>query len=211
MKKAITLTIKILIALLILFCVAIAITFSYMDLHFPVINSNELIQEKALLPWDNDRNFVQTGNTCGGHALMAFLYSYRGEKRNPYYLYEKINEKDQIGYIYFWGITRYMHKNGLKGKSYYMNLYSRAAKEAWIKGKIANKLPVMLIIQNGKALHYITLLGYSESEFFIYDSLQKRDQNEEMPGNMTIRISDVLNKWEKASYKGIKINIATTL
>ena len=211
MKKTLTVLVKMILLLAILICAICVTLFSYMNLHFPVIKANQDLNKQAMLPWSDDRNFVQTGNTCGGHALMAFLYSFRGEKRNPYYLYEKIDEKDKIGYMYFWGLTRYMQRNGIKGKNYYMNLNSRSEKETWIKGRIAQKIPVILLIKNNKALHYITILGYSENEFYIYDSLQRQDQNAEMPGNITEPIPDVFDNWEAARYKGIKINIATTL
>ncbi|MBU0533718.1 MAG: hypothetical protein KJ887_02820 [Candidatus Omnitrophica bacterium] len=208
MTKQLKSFLNITVILLILISMVLLVLIRVFDIE--IVFSPGLTKNKSLyeLKWNSKLNRIQEGNTCGAHSVMAVLYLEKNEIKDPYKIYEAINEKLGNGYIYPWGLTRYLKNKSIKAKNYYLGLLSNKQKEQWIKNKIINEIPIIIIIGNSKYLHYITVMGFNTNEYFVYDSLVKSDMNGDLPGNITVPALELLNKWNNAVFKGIHLNLS---
>jgi hypothetical protein len=67
----------------------------------------------------------------------------------------------------------------------------------------SGNLIILSVKANGP--HYITLLGYNENEFYVYDSFYNRDPSKEftdddngvLPGNRSISNDTLLERWSQ--------------
>jgi len=160
------------------------------------------------LRWDDGLSLTQRDNTCGAHAAMAVLYVTKGERVNPYDVYRSIPEKLGNGYIYPWGITRFLRGKGIKAKASYLGLRSDAGKERWLRETVSSGRPAIVIIGTRKYLHYVTVLGYDGPSYHMYDSLLKTDANGSLPGNLTVTSGELLDRWNGARFKGFRLRMA---
>jgi len=202
--------IRIRIVLLTIVIILISIIIGCQTLDFKVIlpDMKSEVEKVSQGKWSDDINLFQKGNTCGAHALMAFQFSLLGVKEDPYIIYGKIKEKLGNGYIYPWGLTRYLKTKGIKSKVNYLGFLTNSKRTIWLKNKINKNNPVIVIIGNSKYLHYISLLGYDENLFSVYDSLVKGDLNGIKAGNIDLIYADLLKKMNEASWNGIRLNLA---
>ena len=181
------------------------------DIRFPVsaiTTSN--ISEKKLI-WNDDNNRVQKGNTCGAHAAMAFIASYKYRIYDPDIIYSEINEKFENGYIWPWGITRFLFEEGVSAKIYFLGLSGSQSRINWLKHKLQNGNPIIVVTGNDKYLHYVTLLGYDENHFMIYDSSITQNLNGDHPGNTDILFHELDTKMISARFQSFNIPIAITV
>ena len=160
------------------------------------------------MAWEARLNRIQIGNTCGAHAVMAVIFGYKKEISDPNDIYNSIDSKMGNGYIYPWGLTRYLGEKGIRVSTYYCGLLNRNQKEQILKESITYGKPVILIVGNKRYLHYITILGFGNDSYHIYDSMFKGDLNLTFPGNRTITSTDLMDLWESARFKRISINMA---
>ena len=139
---------------------------------------------------------------------MAVIGSEKGILIDPYDIYDAMPEKLGRGYVFPWGLTRYLNKHDIKMKSFYLGLLKDASKIAWIEGRVALDNPVVMIVGTKKYLHYVTALGYSESSFHLYDSEIVGDMNLDKPGNISIPKQEAINHMKSAFFKGLYLNMA---
>ncbi len=208
MKHSILKTVLIILIFVSILIVSAAITLSLYNIHIVLKVKKPIISDQITLNWRNDLNQTQTGNTCGAHSVMAVMFSLNGIIENPYTIYDSIGEKLGNGYIYPWGLTQYLKKVNIQSRIYYLGFLSFNNRDKWIKQKINNKQPVIIIVGNRKYLHYITLLGYNDNKYYIYDSLLEGDMNADDPGNITVNSKEVLGRMNSAIFKGIALNMA---
>jgi hypothetical protein len=90
----------------------------------------------------------------------------------------------------------------------YLGLLSKKRRIEWLKSRLHRDIPVIVIVGNDKYLHYISLLGYDSTSFFIYDSLIKSDMNGSKSGNINVGYYELIDKMNSARWKSIKLNIA---
>lgn len=160
------------------------------------------------LPWNPRLNRVQSGNTCGAHSLMAYLFIRRGAIHDPYEIYDGLGSKLANGYVYPWGLTGYLSKEGLPTRIYCFWTLSDARKEEWLRRRITEGKPVILVVGDRRYLHYVTALGFSERGYDLYDSLVESDMNGGGPGNITVPARELLGRWNGAAYKGLRVKLA---
>jgi hypothetical protein len=139
---------------------------------------------------------------------MAALYVTKGERVDPYDVYRSIPEKLGNGYIYPWGITRFLRGRGVAAKASYLGLRSDAGKERWLRETVSSGRPAVVILGTRKYLHYVTVLGYDGPSYHLYDSLLAMDTNGERPGNVTVRAGELLDRWNGARFKGFRLEMA---
>jgi hypothetical protein len=179
-----------------------------LDLRFILHNKEIEVSSTKQLKWSNEINLLQKGNTCGAHSVMAIQYIINGTKENPYSIYDKIDEKLGNGYLYPWGLTRYLKSKGIKYKVNYLGFLNKRNRVDFLKRKISGNNPVIVVVGNEKYLHYVSVVGYDSISFFVYDSLVKDDMNGLYVGNVNIGYEELITKMKDAEWKGIKLNIA---
>lgn len=179
-----------------------------LDLRVEAPSARKAAPASFSLSWDDGLNLTQRDNTCGAHAAMAALYVTKGERVDPYEIYRSMPEKLGNGYIYPWGITRFLESRGIKAKASYLGLRSDEGKERWLRETLSSGRPAIVIIGTRKYLHYVTVLGYDGPSYYLYDSLLKADANGSLPGNLTVSFGELLDRWNGARFKGFRLRMA---
>jgi len=179
-----------------------------LDLRVEAPSARKAAPASFSLSWDDGLNLTQRDNTCGAHAAMAALYVMKGERVDPYEIYRSMPEKLGNGYIYPWGITRFLESRGIKAKASYLGLRSDEGKERWLRETVSSGRPAIVIIGTRKYLHYVTVLGYDGPSYHLYDSLLNTDANGSLPGNLTVTAGELLDRWNSARFKGFRLMMA---
>lgn len=163
------------------------------------------------LKWSDKLNLKQSLNACASYSSMAYIYSETGNVVDPEMINKEITGKLDDNTTYPWGITRYLKRYNISSNIYWHGLMSDISREKWIKTKISNNKPVIIMTGNNEYRHFITILGFRNNTFNIYNSLLDTDKNGDEPGNISIHKNEVLRKWKKAKFKGIPVNIAISI
>jgi len=169
--------------------------------------NTKAIAKVQLLPWSPVLNLKQTGSDCGSYSTMAFLYAVKQEVIDPKTINAKISAKTKEG-TQPWGITSYLLGHGVVAKAYWLGFREDKFRLNWIKEKIANGFPVILLVGDGQGLHYITILGYSDTHFYIFDSNADGVAANQTAGNVTMPYDKLLDWWKSAAYRSIRTYLA---
>jgi hypothetical protein len=204
-KTLIVLLVTCISLLIIVFCI-----FIKFNVNIAFLYKYKNIPESFELEWNLKDLKKQIGNTCAAHSVMAVLAVEKNTEINPYKIYNSIPEKLGQGYIYPWGITRYLYKEKIFMKSSIIGFLNQDKRINFLKWKISRKHPVIIVVGSKNYLHYITLLGYTLNAFYAYDSILEFDTNESRLGNKTISFMEVLNDMESAYFYGIYPNLVIT-
>lgn len=74
---------------------------------------------------------------------------------------------------------------------------------------------MIILISPVKYQHYLTLLGYSDKSFYVYDSFYQRNKNDyqftkddngDLPGNRNIENENLIIMWDKGGMFGLYKN-----
>jgi hypothetical protein len=202
------------LVILLIACISILILVFSFSIKFNVniafLYKYKNIPESFELDWNLKDLKKQIGNTCAAHSVMAVLAVEKNMEVNPYEIYNSIPEKYGQGYIYPWGITRYLSKEKILMKSSIIGFLSQEKRINLLKWKLSKEHPVIIVVGSKNYLHYITLLGYTPYGFYAYDSILEFDTNDNKPGNKTISIKEILNDMESAYFYGIYPNLVIT-
>jgi hypothetical protein len=169
---------------------------------------SEVILPDYSLKWSSSLNKKQSYNSCASYSSMAFLFVVSDTVFDPEFINSAITGKMRNNYTYPWGVTTYLKKQGISTKIFWFGLFNNNFKTKWIKHRIETGVPVILIVGNRKYLHYIAILGYSKTDFYIYDPALAIDKNGDQVGNISKSINEVLVWWKSAFFKIFHINLA---
>ena len=108
------------------------------------------------------------------------------------------------------GVVDLLHKYNIRTKEYNLNGKTYNQKIDWLKTSIDNETPVILLIKIHHILHYVTVLGYDENGFMLYDSMQEKDPENQrktiidkntIAGNRYYTNIELINLWNDGGYK----------
>jgi len=201
MKKLFIIVFAIILILIFVFSIIFAALHIQIQLPSSLSHSNT----SHYLAWNNKLNLRQKGNTCGAHATMALMYLYGKGKRDPYQIYDSF-KKIKNGYVLPFEIVKYLKNNGIRTTIKIFWLFNNDQKKKWIKSEIEKGKPVIIIVGSKKYLHYVTVIGYNEEVFSVYDSGIPKDFNGNIPGTIDINTDELINKFNSAEFEGIHIN-----
>jgi predicted double-glycine peptidase len=202
--KAIHIIAGIVIALCALISCGITIVLIIYRINLPTLSGVELPAEHEI-EWNNSLNLKQSYNTCGAYSAMAYIYSKSKLIRNPEEINKQITEKYGDNYIFPWGIINYCRKQGVEARIYWFEFQTNKQKAKWIEQQISRNEPVIVIVGRRNNLHYITILGYNQYNFMMYDSNKDRDENGNLTGNYTIPKKELISWWNSARFYGFPI------
>lgn len=168
------------------------------------------LNEKRL-SWDNKLNKTQGYNQCASYSSMAYIYSKSGDYINPKKIDRTIPGKLGDNTTYPWGIVKYLNKYNIDTKIYWHGLMTESDRENWIKSKVSMDEPVIIMTGTSEYLHFITVLGFENNTFHIYDSLNVEDLNGNSPGNIDIKAEELMLSWKSGRYMGIPVNFSITI
>jgi predicted double-glycine peptidase len=158
----------------------------------------------------NEIYYRQTLNNCAPYAVMGVINILTGEKKDPEILAKETKWRIIKNMTFPQGVVDLLHKYKIKTKEYSLKIYPNDEKIVWLKNKIDNGNPVILLVKVKNIQHYFTVIGYDENGFMLYDSLQeKQNENtmktiidkEEYVGNRYYRNNEIINLWNDGGYK----------
>ena len=170
----------------------------------------EKTAERYALPFDNSLCYRQTLNNCGPYSVAAVLNVVKGEKLSPELLAKKMPWRIRKNLTFPRGLVKLLRTHNVKTKEYVLKAKSTQEKIDWIKGVVSHDFPVIVLIKVNHVQHYLTVLGYDEAGFMLYDSIQEK--NPENPrktiadvnctvGNRWYSYTDFIDLWDNGGYK----------
>jgi hypothetical protein len=170
--------------------------------------NDKMFKPEYSLKWTPSLNKKQSFNSCASYSTMAFLYVVSDTIFDPEFINSTITGKMRNNYTYPWGVTSFLKKQGISSNIFWFGVFNSSVRVNWIKQRIVKGDPVILIVGNRKYLHYITVLGYSDTFFFVYDPNLNGDKNGDQVGNITMPVEDVITWWNSAFFKILRLNLA---
>ena len=141
------------------------------------ITITNLSNDASYLKLDNDLFYRQTLNNCGPYSVMAVVNILAEKRLNPEKLSEEMSWRIYKNLTFPQGVINLLHKYGIKTKEFVLKNQKDTEKIIWLKNQIEQGRPVILLIKIHHVLHYITIIGYNENGFMIYDSMQDKSIN----------------------------------
>lgn len=169
------------------------------------------LPEQAMIPYSSSLNFRQGYNDCGPFSAKAMINAVRGQNIPVKELKSKMKWRLKNNYSLPPGLEGLLKKYSIKIKTIKLGRLSDEQKIVELKRELCAGKPIILLIGVGKYQHYITLLGYDQKGFIIYDSLLKAspqnkiytvDLNGALPGNNRLGYKELLNSWSMGGMYG---------
>ncbi len=160
------------------------------------------------LAFDPLNHFRQTLNNCGSYSVAGVLNVFDKNLVDPEAIASSISFKIQDRLTFPIGLENY-----LKNKNIYVetpNVISLSENEKidYLKSELSSGKAGIILVKIPQSdwyyLHYITVLGYDENHFFVYDSLVPRDGNSQytidlngkITGNKSIEAKELIKMWD---------------
>jgi len=167
-------------------------------------------KEINYLSMSDDLFYRQTFNNCAPYSVMAVINIINGKEMDPEVLAKETKWRIKNNLTFPQGLIDLLHKYKIKTKEYNMKLYSNNNKIVWLKNKIDNGSPVILLVKVENIQHYFTIIGYDKYGFMIYDSLQEKESENsrktiidrnEYAGNRYYLNEELIELWNDGGYK----------
>jgi hypothetical protein len=165
-----------------------------------------LIQPAVTLPFASRYNLLQTYNDCGPYscAIVVHVLTQADVNINEFVQNMEWRLPNKISLP--WGLEKLLVQYGIKAEVPFLILFSKEERIKYLKAQLSFGKPIILLgLKNGMG-HYITLLGYRDDDFYVYDSWHTRnplksgsytyDDNGILPGNLTLSEEKLLSFWE---------------
>lgn len=162
------------------------------------------------LPMDEALFYRQTYNNCGPYSVMAAVNILTGEKLDGETLAAEMKWRIRKNLTFPQGVVQLLHKYKIRTKEYVLWAKSDSEKAAFLRSQILHGTPVILLVKVHGVLHYVTVLGYNENGFMLYDSMQEKSaenprytiRDESVAsGNTWLCDSDLISLWNKGGVK----------
>ena len=200
---------KVLISIITLCCVFISLIFFGRTLPSR-INLKDINNKESYLNINKDLFYRQTINNCGPYSVMAVINVLTDENEDPEKLSKEIKWRIYKNLTFPQGVIDLLRKYKISTKEKVLKNCTDAEKVTWLKNNIENGTPVILLIKIHHILHYITVVGYNEKGFMLYDSMQnKLKENQRktvidkdcVTGNRFYTNEELIGLWNDGGYK----------
>ena len=166
--------------------------------------------ESHYLKMDRNLFYRQTVNNCGPYSVMAVINILSRKEKDPELLAEQTGWRIYKNLTFPQGVVNLLHQNGIKTREYVLKIKSDSEKINWIKETVCKNKPVICLIKINHVLHYVTILGYDQNGFMLYDSMQEKDgENPQktvidencVEGNRYYAYDEFMKLWNDGGYK----------
>ena len=163
-----------------------------------------------VLNLDDNLFYRQTLNNCGPYSVMAVINVLKSEVISPELLAKEMRWRMHKNLTFPIGLIELLHRYGIRTTEYILNGKTSDTKIHWIKETIAKGSPIIMLIKINHVQHYVTVLGYDEHGFMLYDSLQKKNiENGRktfidegcLVGNRYYSHEELIDLWNNGGYK----------
>lgn len=167
-------------------------------------------KESNFLSMNSDLFYRQTINNCGPYSVMAVTNILANEINDPERLSKEMTWRIYKNLTFPQGVVNLLHKYDVKTKEYNLNGKTYEKKIDWLKTNIDGGTPIILLIKIHHILHYVTVLGYDENGFMLYDSMQEKNPENQrktiidenaIAGNRYYTNMELINLWNDGGYK----------
>lgn len=168
------------------------------------------LNETFALQMNKNLFYRQTVNNCGPYSVMAVINILHTEERDPELLSEKMGWRMYKNLTFPQGVVNLLRDNGIKTKEVVLKSKSDRDKVRWIKQTVSEEKPIIVLIKVHHVLHYVTILGYDEKGFMLYDSMQEKSPESPRKtivdercteGNRYYSYEDFISLWNAGGYK----------
>ena len=175
-----------------------------------ISKGNNVYPDSYYLQMNKEIFYRQTLNNCGPYSVMAVMNILRDEEEDSELLASQMKCRIYKNLTFPQGVVNQLHENGIKTKEYVLKGKSEKEKINWIKETVAQKKPIICLIKVHHVLHYVTVLGYDENGFMLYDSMQEKDPDNQRKtiidkecseGNRYYTYDEFLQLWNGGGYK----------
>lgn len=185
------------------------ITKSQQFLYIPIISPfpNTYISKADRSSADN---LMQWKDMCGVYAYNAVAKIIWSEIIDPSVWFKQLSKLTLWNGILPFTLEDFIHKQWLVVKVPNFQTFSKVERLQMLKQELSSGNIIILSVKANWP-HYITLLGYNEDEFYIYDSFYNRDPSKKftdddngmLPGNRSISNDTLLERWSQWWMYGI--------
>jgi hypothetical protein len=153
-------------------------------------------------------HFRQSLNNCGSYSVAGVLNVFSDNLVEPEKIANSIGFKIQDRLTFPIGIENYLKDRNMQIETPNAISLNESEKINFLKSQLSSGKAGILLVKIPQSdwyyLHYITILGYDESNFYVYDSLAPRDgdskytidQNGLKPGNKSIPSKELIQIWD---------------
>ena len=113
----------------------------------------------------------QTYNNCGPYSAMAAINIVNGEVTEAEQLAKETKYRIIDNLTLPQGVVKLLKDHNVKVEQYILKNLTDDEKILFLKNQIDTGHPVILLIRIDGYLHYVTVLGYNERGFMLYESL----------------------------------------
>ena len=165
-----------------------------------------LIQPVKTLPFASRYNLLQTYNDCGPYSCAIVVHVLTQLDVNVDDFIKSMEGRLPNKMTLPWSLEKLLLHYGIETETPFLILLSKKERIKYLKVQLSLGKPVIVLgLKNGMG-HYITLLGFSDDEFYVYDSWHTRnplksglythDDNGILPGNITLSEEKLIDFWE---------------
>ena len=164
-------------------------------------------QKTAYLQLDSNLLYRQTLNNCAPYSAMAVINLLTGKLLDPELLARQTTWRVEKNLTLPQGLLGLLAKYTIKTRESVLNIFSASEKINWLKNRIIARHPVILLVKVHHVQHFLTVLGYNEQGFFLYDSMQDKSpgnprktrvDSEVLSGNRFYANAELLGLWDSA-------------
>jgi hypothetical protein len=154
-------------------------------------------------------NFRQSLNNCASFATAAAFNVFEDNKKDPQKIADEIGFRLKDRFTLPLGIENYFRDNNYNVEQNNLINQNEIEKINYLKSNLSqNKVGIIIIKLPNTSwyyLHYITILGYDNEDFYIYDSLATKDKNNpqftldlngDLPGNKSMKSDELIKMWD---------------
>jgi predicted double-glycine peptidase len=178
----------------------------------PSFNIKKTSKKYSINSLDLSKNiyYRQTINNCAPYSVMAVINVLTQKEIDPETLSKEITWRIYKNLTYPQGVIDLLHKYRIKTNEYNLFRISDEKKVSWLKSKIDERKPVIILLEIRHIKHYFTIIGYDELGFMVYDSLQEKSKenprktiidNGSYSGNRYYTNEKLIELWNAGGYK----------
>lgn len=159
------------------------------------------LPDQALLNYAPEWNDRQSINSCGPYSVAAMLRLINGHDIDSEVIARETPWRVR-GYTFPFALTALLKQHGIRAHEQRV-VGPNNQQLDWIRAQLAVQRPVILLGRAHGVLHYVTVVGYTNDRFHIYDSLapagtqpgSTTDANDTSPGNVDWNEDQLLSFW----------------
>ena len=174
------------------------------------INLKDINNKESYLNINKNLFYRQTINNCGPYSVMAVINILTDANEDPEKLSKEIKWRIYKNLTFPQGVIDLLKKYKISTEEKVLKSCTDVEKITWLKNNIENGTPIILLIRIHHVLHYVTVVGYNEKGFMLYDSMQaKLKENPRktvidkdcVTGNRFYTNEELIGLWNDGGYK----------